>query len=690
MSDLAAIINRSSLEGIAVKETEQFFKPRTFVDVVYTICLVFWWVFSFDIILHSTFFIVLLSILIFTPIYMSFFAREKSSTSSLNKAIKLLFFYILIQVTFPAKLTFPLFEDVFEVSLGDFEQLVVSVSIPIVILLRSFSVDALEFGYLFYLRNILKGVWGSHLVIFIFKNINLLSVPSLDPLSFDLILLTAFLSYILSSFLPVANKIDDINLVTIFERYEVLQHPSERIRDHLFTGSLTIILFLVLNWISEYSRTLFSYLAAISVLLGIILLFTPKNENKMKSTLSRLSKGNHFQSEYVGEKIRNFSNTIKNLEFKEPERVYSVSEKDVSLADKGGTNIIVEEGSIAIPTVTDKGTALVVMGKARLESEEKNNNFEAKEIDGTTTIWLKPEEWDKVKSQFHVEDIVEISEGKLAQIGVKSRNELITKSKNAIEKMKSWNGPQSIFNSVLSPTPSKYSIQETKDYSLVKLPGINVFESKKLELVNIFGGIVKVIEVKDRGLSYFQLFGGIITVIENKDYSFIQTPFVSVIETPKGELVRVFGIDIREGDSLDLLEFRERISLDFQRFNALFESKIEHLFESDPLLLFAESDEGEHGYLLSEGEIISDELEPAKKINKNEIDKVKVTDKTSIEVKKEEMENIETEIQQIERSIYLTDEKLLNDEISESKHTEIVKRLHERKDKLIKKLDKAN
>ncbi|MHA1214142.1 MAG: hypothetical protein ACTSPG_02535 [Candidatus Hodarchaeales archaeon] len=688
MSELPALINKSSLEGLAIKETEKFFKPRTSLDVVYTICLIFWWLFAFDVVLHSSFFFVLLVILLVTPVYMSVFSKEKSATSSMNKAAKLLIFYIIIQVTFPTKFSFPLFEDTFLISYDDFERLVVVLAIPVVILLNGFSIRSLDFGYFSYLRNILKGVWGSLLVIYIFKNIYLLDFPAINSLDFDLVLLIALISYILSSLLPVSGEINTVSLITLFEQYEVLQHPIERIRDHLFTGSLTTFLFLILNWINGNNRPFFSYLAVLAIIIGFILMFTPKKDNKMKNAISTLSKDNSYLKGNLGKKIENFSTAIKSIEFQEPKKVYSVSEKEVSLADKGGTNIVIEEGSIALPTVTDKGTALVVMGKAKLESEKESKKLKAKEIDGTTTIWLKPEEWNKVKTQFKVRDIVEISEDQLAQIGIQSKNELISKSRNAIEKMKSWKGPQSIFDSVLSPKPSKYSIQETKDYTLVKLPGINVFESKKLELVNLFGGMIKVIEMKDGG-SYFQLFGGMITVIENKDYSFVQTPFVSVIETPKGELVRLFGIDIREGEGLDLMEFRERISLDFQKFNALFESKVEQLFESDPLLLLAESEEGEIGLLLSENESITEETGKVGDKGQVEENHVDMRERSALNKAKDEIEDIEREIQHIDESIYLTDEKFLKDEISESKHTEIVKRLHERKEKLLKMKDET-
>ncbi|MHA2204138.1 MAG: hypothetical protein ACW991_10660, partial [Candidatus Hodarchaeales archaeon] len=246
------------------------------------------------------------------------------------------------------------------------------------------------------------------------------------------------------------------------------------------------------------------------------------------------------------------------------------------------------------------------MGRSEVETKtEDQATLKKQKIDGTTTIWLPPEEWAKVKLQLTPKDMSELTETELKNVGIDAVTDIFEKSKKALNDLKAWRGPQGLFSSVLDATPSKYSITETEDYSLVRLPGLYVFESNMLEIVHILGGMVKVIEMKGVG-QYVQIFGGFVTVLETPDYSFVQTPFVSVIETPQGEKVRVFGIDIQEGDPIDLEEMRTRIIQDQRNFDQLFTKRVETLFREDPQLFFAESKGEKIGFIVGEDEVLSD------------------------------------------------------------------------------------
>ncbi len=94
-----------SLEGFALDQTEQFFKPRTFLDMVFLLLLLFWWMSSFlfpkTVMFRATIFAGLLVLFIITPIYMLLKKDGKSAASPLNRAGKILFFYILILIFTP-------------------------------------------------------------------------------------------------------------------------------------------------------------------------------------------------------------------------------------------------------------------------------------------------------------------------------------------------------------------------------------------------------------------------------------------------------------------------------------------------------------------------------------------------------------------------------------------------------------
>ena len=438
--------------------------------------------------------------------------------------------------------------------------------------------------------------------------------------------------------------------------------------------------------------------------------------------------------------VQNFAQTIQETKFEKPERVYTIPADGMRLISKGKTTVSASKGSIAVPTVTDKGTALVLMGKSELETKSEDQEASTKkEIEGTTTLWLQPEEWNDIQLQLNPIEMSDLTQNELKDAGIEAATEIFERTKKAMNDLKSWRGPQGIFSSVLDATPSKYAIEETEDYSRVRLPGVYVFESRNLELVNVLGGLVKVIDMKGVG-QYVQVFGGFVTVLETSEYTFVQTPFVSVIDTPKGERVRVFGIDIQEGEKLDLDEIRSKIIQDKSNFDQLFTKRVETLFEEDPQLLLTDSKGEQLGFLVGEDEILSDTTRRAKGVKglkglkglkalkgiemhdsglyrrehkhrdkrRRRRKRVKVQfDKTVAEkppspefvtlnldtegIPKDDpqLQEIELAITRVEESINVADEKFLNNEISERKHTEIIDRLKSRKDQLIKEKDEV-
>ncbi len=657
---------------------------------------------------------------------------EKSAASPMNRAAKMLFFFILILISTP-NYSVP---NLNGFDYGEIERTIVCILIPFTILWNSFSPQTLKMGYWFYIQRILQSSWLATLVIYFFKGIYLFHPLYFDFVDFDLLLIISFIMFLFGSLLPVAPKKLSLSATDLFNQYQALKSRTERFRDALLAGGFCLLIFLLLQWISSAYLEPFQFAAFLSLLLGFILIFTPKKHDKsrFRSLVGAISDQTQVidPTSQLGNRVQTFAQTIRATEFKKPERVYTIPTDQMKLVSKGKTTVTVDKGTIAVPTVTEKGTALVLMGKSEMETKtEDQESSTKKEIEGTTTIWLPPEEWDKVKLQLTPKEMSELTETELKSAGIDAVTEIWEKSKKALNDLKTWRGPRGLFSSVFDATPSKYSITETEDYSLVRLPGVYVFESNMLELVHILGGLVKVIEIKGVG-QYVQVFGGFVTVMETPDYSFVQTPFVSVIETPLGEKVRVFGIDIQEGEKFDLEEMRTKIIQDQRNFDQLFTKRVETLFEEDPQLLLTDSKGEKLGFIVGEDEVLSDtpkkekglrglkglkglkslerheskhkrdhkHFKKEKKVTmryKSDLRKTQIIEGASpneitldfevedISKDHPQLQKIDEALARVEESINAADEKFLNSEISENKHTEIIKRLEERKEKLQRK-----
>lgn len=731
LTDLYQFPKYRSLENFALDQTEQFLKPRTFLDLVFLILLIFWWGTSFlipqSVIFRATIFSSLLFLFLFTPLYIVLSEVDKSADSAINRAVKILLFYILILISTPNSTIPDLWGSALTISYGELERAIVCILVPFTILLNSFSPRTLKLGYLYYVQTILHRCWISSLIIYFFEGISLYhSLPFLE-LDFDLLLLIAFSMLLIASLLPIVPRQLSLSTADLFSQYQALKSRTERFRDALLFGGLCFIVFILLKWIDSNYIEYFQFIAFFSLIIGIVFIFTPRKQNRKRfgALLDSISSQTQMidPTSQLGNRIHSFAQSVQEAKFQKPERVYTIPTDQIKLVSKGKTTIKANKGAIAVPTITEKGTALVVMGKSELETlaEDKEKSTK-KEIEGTTTLWLSPEEWSKIKLQLIPKEVSKLTENELKEAGIDTVTvtEIFEKTKNALSDLKAWRGPQGIFSSVLDVTPSKYSITETKDYSLVRLPGVYVFESNMIELVHIMGGLVKVIEIKGVG-EYIQILGGLVTVMETPEYSFVQTPFVSVIETPKGEQVRVFGIDIHEGEKLDLEEMRTKILQDQRNFDELFTKRVETLFEKDPQLLLANSKGQKMGFIVGQNTYLSDVPEDENRIKgvKRRKTKAKRGRKFHMEMKKSfkftsnivrehktkdklaesvtfdldtegvpkdhpQLLKMDEELVRLEEAIIAADDKLLNSEISEDKHSELINRLEVRKDKLVK------
>lgn len=607
MENLKRFQKYRSLESFALHKTEQFLKPRTFLDRIFLLVLFIWWIssviFQGNAIFRVSMFFAAIGLFFVIPIYI-FFREDQSSSSSLNRAVKILIFYVLILRLTSKDPVLEFWDTSFPITFSETERTIVSILIPLVILGKSFSPETLKLGNIFYIGRILQGFWKAILVLFIFKGINLYLPVSIIPIDIELLLLLAYVAFMLGSLLPGIPPLRFLSISSLFEQYMALKSRKERFRDALFFSSIALLIFLLLDWLVTY-RDLFQYLAFIGLVVGFLWIFAPKKpaETRYSSLLGSISGQTIDPTSHLGNRVQNFAKTIRESEFQKPEKVYTVPTDDLKVIRKGKTTLTTSQGSIVVPTVTPKGTALVLMGKSEMETEAEGQKTIKTEIEGPITLWMPPEEWKSIVEQLIPKELIDLSKSELMAVGLDSLTEIFEMAKNALNDLQSWKGPRGLFSSVLDP--SKYAIAETKDYTMVRLPGIYVFESSEIELVQILGGIVKVIEIKGV-VEYVQILGGLLTVMETSDYSFVQMPFLTVLETPQGQIVNILGFQIQEGERIDLTKAQERIIEDLQNYDILFAKRIESLFQEDPQLILTESKGKKLGFIVGEDEVLGD------------------------------------------------------------------------------------
>jgi hypothetical protein len=729
MENLKDLQKYSSLESFAIDQTEEFLRPKTLLDYLFTLGVIFWLItavlFTDNLSIRATVFGVIIVLFLIIPFSRYFSQPEVDIATPLNRAIKILIVFIIIDIFAPKITTSELWDTTFfPLSYLELETLLACLLTPLAIIWNRFNPTTLQLGYFHYIGDIFRGIWVATLVLFLLRGFSILTIPSEISFELELLLILALMFNIFGLILPNTLQRTQFSIDTLLKQNLLFKTRIERIRDGFLSASVILLIFLWLpNWIIS-EREFIEYSAFILFIIAILLLLTPykRKTNGIGTTLRSLTGNLIDPSTQIGNRVQNFAETIQQTSFEKPNRVFTVPSDDLKIVSKGKTSVSAKKGSIAVPTVTEKGTTLVLMGKSEIQTEDEKQNLETKKVEGTTTIWIPPEEWDEMKLQLDSKDINELTETELIKAGLNSTNDLYDKASQAISQLKDWKGPQNLFSSVFDITPSKYAITETKDYTYVRLPGIFVYERKGINLVQILGGVVQVVDIKGVG-EYVKILGGLITVMQTPDYEFVQTPFVSVLETPGGEVVKVFGIKIQEGEKIDLEQARHEIMGAQEKFNKLFTDQVESLFESDlPNLLLTNSEGEQEGILLGETDLISDRTSKRsrKRKGKKHITSVNLKNKiTSTEIRrkistrdssekeilsdfdttKPEYEydkrgypinhpkiiSIEEELLQIENSLEKVDAKFLNDGVSEQKHEEIVDRLKEKKERLLKK-----
>ncbi|MHA2053712.1 MAG: hypothetical protein ACW99F_08950, partial [Candidatus Hodarchaeales archaeon] len=587
MENLKDLQKYGSLESFALDQTEEFLRPKTFLDIIFTLGVIFWLITAVilteNLSIRATIFGILILLFLIIPFSKYFIQQEVDIPSPLNRAMKILIAFIIIDIFGPNVANDELWDPaLIPLSYIELETLFACLLTPFSILWNRFNPTTLQLGYFHYIGDIFRGVWIAIIVTIILRGFSILTIPQNIFIELESLLILALGFNIVGLILPSTLQRTQYSIDTLLKQSLLFKTRMERVRDGFLSTSIILLIFLWLpNWIID-QREFIEYSALLLLIIGILLLLSPQKRrtNGIGTTIRSLTGNLIDPSTQIGNRVQNFAETIQQTSFEKPNRIFTIPSDDLKIISKGKTSVSAKKGSIAVPTITDKGTTLVLMGQSEIQTQDEKQDPQTKNVEGTTTIWVPPEEWNEMKLQLESKEIDELTETELIKAGLESTTDLYNKANRAISQLKNWKGPQNLFSSVFDTSRSKYAITETKDYTYIRLPGIFVYERKGINLVQILGGLVQVVDIKGVG-EYVKILGGLVTVMQTPDYEFVQTPFVSVLETPVGEVVKVFGIKIQEGEKIDMDQARHEILGAQERFNRLFTDQVENLFESD-------------------------------------------------------------------------------------------------------------
>ncbi|MFX0185935.1 MAG: hypothetical protein ACFE95_22855, partial [Candidatus Hodarchaeota archaeon] len=247
MKNLNSLQKYGSLESFAIDQTEQFLRPRTFLDMVFLLTLIFWWLsavfFQGNSIFRASMFFLAIGLFFFIPMYMFISPDYKTTDSPLNRSVKLLLFFVLILFFTANEQPVLEFWDSSSViiSFAEIERTTVCLLIPLSIIWNSLSPENLKFGYAFYIGRIFQGYWIAILILFIFHGINLYLPISVFDIDLEILLLSSYGVYLIGNLLPGNPSQLSLDTRNIFDQYMALKSRTERFRDALFSASIVLI-----------------------------------------------------------------------------------------------------------------------------------------------------------------------------------------------------------------------------------------------------------------------------------------------------------------------------------------------------------------------------------------------------------------------------------------------------------------
>lgn len=170
MENLKDLQKYSSLESFAIDQTEEFLRPKTLLDYLFTLGVIFWLItavlFTDNLSIRATVFGVIIVLFLIIPFSRYFSQPEVDIATPLNRAIKILIVFIIIDIFAPKITSNELWDTTFfPVSYLELETLVACLLTPLSIIWNRFNPTTLQLGYFHYIGEIFRGIWVATLVL---------------------------------------------------------------------------------------------------------------------------------------------------------------------------------------------------------------------------------------------------------------------------------------------------------------------------------------------------------------------------------------------------------------------------------------------------------------------------------------------------------------------------------------------
>ncbi len=623
---------------------QDFLRPQSSLDRIYLITLALWFTSAIFISQESLLRVFSFVIMIITLFLSNFEKKAKQrKLSMMGSAIKL--FIIAILISFFTRnsqpdVTFPLPPDI---SYLDIENILIASIFILAIILNGVQFSLMRYhgfqGYLAFLKSLMRGIWLANIGIFMLIAFNILRNELLSGNTWEKLLLYSLALYLCSSLIPYThNSITNL----IIHRNSFLS-----LRDCTLGASITLI---ILNFIFhkltlEIWDSILPLLFIASVILYVFGMEKAGEENALITrSISR---------------TKEMARKISELNFDEPEEVF-ITNKATNILKNQSTKMIANQNSLIIPlSKTKDSVAVEVVGKLELEAKDAIGRIKNESVEKMTFV-LSNNEWLKLKKGLKPRRFLEINLSDFYK-NFNTREELIGSLKNSLSQYKEWSQTEGILNiqQRLQLNKSSYGVVSKESSKEINFPGVKAIEGPDSFLVKI--GPIQSIDVKkqipglDKKAKFFNIKMPFVASTEfeiNGRYFMIDLPGVSVLETPKGTIIKIFGYEFTEGNKLEILEDLNKMLTVQERFEGYFESQMLNMLSitKAPKLLLMQKNSEDNPKLLMTGvensvvikrepDLLLPLLEPA--LSKSEIEE-KYDTETIIEVSEDEMEILGT------------------------------------------------
>ena len=543
-------ISSQFLNEYSSKAVRNFLRPKSSIDKAYMITLVLW-VGASIFISHEPIFRAysFFGVILFLIVVNLETLKEGGEISLGGSAFKLFLMYLIIGFFVPIKPIDDLnptkepFPDLF-ISYYTLEGLVLLSFIILAVILGSINLTIIKKyklpGYLASISKLARGLWVSGLVLFVFIGLGMMSVKIGDDFiilweEYILAVLTIFIS---TSILPYT--------ISSLSNSVVRRSPIAGFRDNALFSSVTLSLTdFIFNYTSKTHLTLDIWKTIIPFLFlaGIVIFIFERGDTQKSLNEKIIGKAMNRAEE--------FSQKINNLEFKAPEEVF-VTDSPLDILKKHSTKVTTGKNSIIVPvSETADSVAVKIVGKTDVEVKDAMGKIKDQVTENTMLV-LSKEEWKNITKKAKSKSLDQVDLSKISsKIG--SKEELIQNAEDSLAVYKEWTNEKGLatvknkLNSIMQGT-SGYGVESSGAITKVNLPGIKVIDEPGLDIVK-----VGPIEVMDTKMGTNVKIGEFLKVVEIDKYTLVQMPFLSVLDTPKGNIVKLMGFEFSEGNKQEIL-----------------------------------------------------------------------------------------------------------------------------------------